>query len=111
MQQIISALIWIGNIVRSAWLPLSVLLGFLTNPGGVITAFACPILQAIFQFFPSTPDDMKVIKLFDNMIATFDQTFPIIGGGIFNEVLSSISAYFGIILLVKIYKLIPFKAT
>jgi hypothetical protein len=111
MQQIINALIWIGNVVRSFWLPLSVILGFLSDPGGVVTAFVCPILQAIFQFFPSTPEQLKVINMFDDMIKTFDKTFPIIGGGIFNEILSSVSAYFGIIVLVKIYKLIPFKAT
>ena len=111
MQQIINALIWIGSVVRSFWIPLSVLLGFITDPGGFVSSFACTILKYIFQFFPSTPDNLKVVGLFDEMISTFDKTFPIIGGGIFNEILSSISAYIGIILLVKIYKLIPFKAT
>ncbi len=111
MQQIIDALVWIGNVVRSFWLPLSVVLGFITDPGGMMSTYACKIIGFIFLFFPSTPPQFRISTLYQSMISGFSTTFPIIGGGILDEVLTTILSLLLIITAVKIYKLIPLKAT
>jgi hypothetical protein len=111
MQQIINALVWIGNTIRGLWKPISILLAFLINPGGVVSEWSCKILKFIFGFFPSTPDNLKLSTLFVKAISSFDKTFPIFGGGMLKETINTVFAVAAIILVVKIYKLIPFKAT
>lgn len=108
MQQIINALIWIGNVVRSFWLPISIILGFIADPGGTVSFFACKILTFIFVFFPSTPEPLRLGNLFDDMLTSLDNTFPLIGGGVLNEVFTTITSVLLIIISIKVYKLIPF---
>lgn len=83
------------------------LVAALANPEGIINKFANSVIDAIASIFPSTPNNLKLGYLLDQSTASV----PALGRGIIGDIFSTISAIFAVVVIIKIYKLIPFKAT
>lgn len=115
MQQIINTLVWalssIPGFIKKWWVPLSILLGIIADPTGAAGHFICLTLDFILSPLPATPNALKISSLVAGMASALGQSFPLIGQGIFNEVFSGMAIAFGLLVGIKIYKLIPFKAT
>ena len=83
------------------------LLAAIADPEGFMNMAVCWVIDLISWVFPSTPDSLKIY----NIIVSLADKMPLIGYSIIMEILQSIGIIAGIALVVKIYKLIPFKAT
>lgn len=83
------------------------LLGALLNPQGFLNSLICGAIDMIASVFPSTPDNLKVASLIDSIASSM----PAVGRGIIREFFVTISAIVAIMSIIKIYKLLPFKAT
>lgn len=79
----------------------------IANPGGAVNAFINMIVDFIGSVFPSTPDNLKI----GNLINSVGDSMPAVGRGIVREFFVIFSSCFGLALVIKIYKLIPFKAS
>jgi hypothetical protein len=77
------------------------------NPEGAVNLFLCKIIDMVAGVFPSTPNNMRI----SNLIAGLGASVPLVGGGVISSLLSTVLGMFSVILIVKLYKLIPFKAT
>jgi hypothetical protein len=86
---------------------VALVLGCLLDPSGAVNTFICRVIDMIASIFPATPDNLK-LGYFINQAGSF---FPAFGIGIIGEIVSTISSIFLISLAIRIYKLIPFKAT
>lgn len=85
----------------------SVILGIITNPLGAVNAFINVIIDAVASVWPSTPPSLKIAALIDSVAATM----PGVGRGIIREFFVTISSFFALAVVIKIYKLLPFKAS
>jgi hypothetical protein len=83
------------------------LLGALANPQGLMNQIICRVIDYIAMLFPSTPPSLTVA----GMLQSASTNMPAFGSGVIREVLSTLAIIFGLSLVVKIYKLLPFKAT
>ena len=88
-------------------LVLQVIIGAIKNPTGAVNTFLIKIIDLIHPIFPSTPESLKMSSLIEEI----DAVIPVVGKSIIFEVLELILIILGVSLVVKIYKLIPFKAT
>lgn len=79
----------------------------IANPGGAVNAFINMIVDFIGSVFPSTPDNLKI----GSLINSVGDSMPAVGRGIVREFFVTFSSCFGLALVIKIYKLIPFKAS
>ncbi len=86
---------------------VSLVLGAIANPEGAVNLFLCKIIDLIAAVFPSTPPEMKISYL----LAGLGESVPMIGSGIVFSILQTLLGMMVIVLFVKLYKLIPFKAT
>lgn len=86
---------------------IAFLLGGLANPQGLMNKIIIKTVDVIAAILPETPSNLKVSSVL-NSVAGF---MPNVGRDIVYEVASTIAAIAAISLVVKIYKLIPFKAT
>lgn len=86
---------------------ISFLLGALADPQGWMNAVVCKTVDTIIFFLPSTPDNLKIA----NILNSVGDRMPLVGRSIVYEVAGTIAIIAGISLAIKIYKLIPFKAT
>jgi hypothetical protein len=86
---------------------VALVLGCILDPAGAINTFICKVLDIIASVFPSTPDNLK-LGFFVNQASAF---LPAFGASIIGDIVSTISSIFLISLAVRVYKLIPFKAT
>jgi hypothetical protein len=88
--------------------PLGILLGIIANPGGAINSLICRVIDVVAVYWPSTPDNLKLANLINGFLTSNSDT---IGGAVVKEIYTTAFAMLAIVLLVKLYKLIPFKAT
>ena len=86
---------------------ISIILGAISNPQGAVNGFVCRIIDLILIPWPSTPEPLKL----GSMLGYFANTVPVVGWGILLEIIKSCVAILLIVLVIKIYKLIPFKMT
>lgn len=77
----------------------------ITDPVGTVTYFACQFITFIFGFFPSTPEALTLQGLANKL----GNALPFVGSSIIYSILRDFSLILGLALIVKIYKLIPFK--
>jgi hypothetical protein len=87
------------------------LLGALANPQGWMNSVICTAIDYIASIFPSTPDDMKIGTVVSTLINGLGSSIPIVGVGIIREIFTTFLTIAGLALAIKIYKLLPFKAT
>lgn len=83
------------------------LLGALLDPQGLMNQIICAVLDNIASIFPSTPDNLKIANIVNNL----GDSVPAVGRGVIREIFFTLSSIFTISLAIKIYKLLPFKAT
>jgi len=83
------------------------LLGALLNPQGFMNDVICFAIDYISALFPSTPENLKIATIVNNL----GDSVPLVGRGVIREVFITISSIVLISLAIKIYKLLPFKAT
>lgn len=85
---------------------ISIVIGAISDPAGAVNSFICRMIDLISIVWPSTPESLKL----SNII------FPQLGGlsigrAFLVEFFNTAFLMLGILLVVKLYKLIPFKAT
>ena len=81
------------------------LLGALADPQGLMNRVVCGAIDMISGVFPSTPDNLKI----GSIIESAGSVMPAFGTGLIREVLGTIAGMAAIALVIKIYKLMPFK--
>ncbi len=86
---------------------VAVIVGTIQNPEGAVNTFLIKIIDLIHPIFPSTPDNLKIFSLLDEVAGSM----PSVGRAIVYDVAQTLSVLAGFLVIVKIYKLIPFKAT
>lgn len=77
------------------------------SPIASINWLICSLIDFISAVLPSTPDNLKVAYL----VSQAGSQIPGIGSDIIWDILESIAIIFSISVVIKIYKLLPFKAT
>ena len=92
--------------VLKAVVPLiALILGAIADPTGAINSLVCRLIDFIAIPWPSTPESLKLANLL----------FPYPGSTILEysltEMVSLALQFLGIVLVIKLYKLIPFKAS
>lgn len=86
---------------------VALLLAAIADPNGWINSIICGAIDAISSIFPSTPENLKV----SSFITLIGDNLPLIGKGVIYEIFLTITTITTIAGIIKIYKLIPFKAT
>lgn len=86
---------------------IAFLLGALADPQGWMNSVVIKTIDAFAFFLPSTPEELKIA----NLIASIADELPGFGKAVIFEIFQGIGGIVGISLAIKIYKLIPFKAT
>jgi hypothetical protein len=84
---------------------LALLIGTVLDPTGAINALVCLVIDIVTAVFPSTPDSLKIGSLLNSI----GNTIPVVGVGIVYDLFSTAAQMLGIVLIIKVYKLIPFK--
>lgn len=77
------------------------------NPAGAINTFMIKLIDLIVGYFPSTPDQYKLINLFNNMLSQLS----FLGADLLQEIVNifvGILAIFSLVLIIKLYKILPF---
>ena len=83
------------------------LLGALANPQGLMNKVIVGAIDFIANLFPSTPDNLKIANLINSM----GDSIPLVGRAVIRDTFFTIASIAAISLAIKIYKLLPFKAT
>ena len=83
------------------------LVAALKYPQGWMNSVVITTIDAIANVFPSTPEELKI----GTIINTIGDSMPLVGRAVVKEIFVTISSMVGIALVVKIYKLILFKAS
>ncbi|MGK7893256.1 MAG: hypothetical protein AB4372_06405 [Xenococcus sp. (in: cyanobacteria)] len=86
---------------------LSLILGAIKNPEGAVNTFLVKMIDLIAPFFPATPPNLKLSYLIDSV----DSVMPAVGKAVIFEIFQSIALIISVSIVIKVYKLIPFKAT
>jgi hypothetical protein len=92
------------EFIKSA---LEIIVGILLNPLGALNQGINYLTDLIGAILPSTPDELKVGSIIQNI----GSDIPLIGSGLIKTAFDTFSQLIGIATVIKIYKLIPFKAT
>lgn len=107
---------WLGSIwasfsgfLKAFWDSLSklfsILLGAIANPFGAVNSFICLLIDGIASVWPSTPENLKV----GSLIASIGTAIPLVGTAVVYDIFQTAGSMLAIVLLIKLYKLIPFK--
>jgi hypothetical protein len=108
---IISALLYFFSpliiVCVSIFSIISFLLGALLNPQGLLNQIVCSAIDYISYLFPSTPESLKL----GSIINSATSIMPAVGRGVIADIFATCAAIFALTVAIKIYKLIPFKAT
>lgn len=94
-------------IYSSIGVIVSFLLGALLDPQGLMNQIIVEVIDNIASILPSTPDELKIGALVNDM----GDAMPLVGRGIMQEIYDAICKITLIASIIKIYKLLPFKAT
>lgn len=86
---------------------VALILGCIADPSGAVNKFICTIIDVVSVIFPATPPQLRLGSLIDSAASVA----PGFGTAIIHDVASTVGSIFTISLVIRIYKLIPFKAT
>lgn len=86
---------------------ISLITGAIKNPEGAVNTFLVKMIDLVAAVFPATPEEIKV----SSIINSIDIAMPLVGKAVIYEVFETIAIIASVAAVVKIYKLIPFKAT
>lgn len=108
---VLSVLLAFLSPITSVFLSLvaivSWLLGALIDPQGFMNGVVNKVIDVVASILPSTPTSLKVGTIINSVAALM----PNVGRAVISEIFISLVAIFGLVGAVKLYKLIPFKAT
>jgi hypothetical protein len=111
MQLIFDIIKWLASplvrVMVAVVTPISIILGAIANPEGAANTLIIKIEDLVLAALPSTPENLKISYLLIQM----GNKFSIVGWGILMDIAQTVALMFGIVILIKVYKLIPFKAT
>jgi len=79
----------------------------LANPSGWVNQSLCFVLDMLFSVFPSTPSSLRI----ETLIVSLSSFLPSIGIFAVREAFHAFRDVASFLIIFKIYKLIPFKAT
>jgi hypothetical protein len=102
MQKVFDSINW---IVLAITAPLSIIIGAIANPAGAVNSFLCRAIDLVASVFPSTPPNLKIATL----LTSAGDSIPIVGRAVVYDIFSTIAIMFAVVLIIKVYKLIPFK--
>lgn len=85
---------------------LAVVLGAMADPAGAVNSFMVRLIDWTAIYWPETPQGMQIATLITQAIDPSS-----VGGAVVLEIASTASLMLSVVLLIKLYKLIPFKAT
>jgi hypothetical protein len=83
------------------------LIGAFENPSGWLSQVIKKLIDIVAAVLPETPDNLKVTNLLQSL---YPET-PSVGKYVLGEIVEVLITLSAIALVIKIYKLIPFKAT
>ena len=95
-----------GKVFSALSSILAIVLGTIQNVTGAVNQLLVNIIDWIAQYWPSTPDEVKIANLIQAATANTG-----IGTAIVYETFQTIFLLLSVVALIKIYKLIPFKAS
>lgn len=81
------------------------LLGALKNPQGWMNFVICSAIDYIAEFFPETPPGLRP----GSLISSVASQMPAVGRGVVSDVFEAVAAIAALAIIIKIYKLLPFK--
>jgi hypothetical protein len=84
------------------------LIGALANPQGLMNQIICAAIDFVASLFPSTPSGSHLVDLINAGITAAGSAVPAIGTGIITQIVQTIASLIAIVLVIKIYKLMPF---
>lgn len=88
-------------------LTIPALIGAFKDPAGFVNTQICKLIDLVAGALPSTPANMKMGFMLSFASDMIDPSLR----GIFSEIINLIFSLLSIVVIIKIYKLIPFKAT
>lgn len=107
MQVLLNFLVPVIVVCTGLIVIVAFLVSALNDPQGWMNSVVITTIDAVASLFPSTPDSLKI----GNIINSVGDSMPLVGRAVIRETFNTISSIAGIALVVKIYKLIPFKAS
>ena len=78
-----------------------------TDPTSFINTLICGLIDIVSIPFPSTPTELKL----SSIVNLLSSTLPVFGKAIIESIIGTVRDLFVLYISIKIYKLIPFKAT
>jgi ABC-type dipeptide/oligopeptide/nickel transport system permease subunit len=102
MQKLFDSIKW---IILAITAPIGIVLGAIANPEGAVNGFLCRIIDVVASAFPSTPNNLKLSSL----LASAGDSIPLVGRAVVFDIFTTAAAMLTIVLLIKLYQLIPFK--
>jgi hypothetical protein len=79
----------------------------LADPSGWCNSIICTVIDHISSVFPSTPSNLTIASFVQSVAGALPQ----FGMSVIYDIMSTIASIMALSLVIKIYKLIPFKAT
>ncbi len=80
------------------------ILACIIDPTGAVNTFMIMLIDLVKVVFPDTPPDMTIAS----WVASFQSSYPMIGGEILIEVINGILGMISLLMIFKIWKLLPF---
>lgn len=96
---------WINGLLRGLFDFLDFVVYAIFHPLQFLGFLVCSAADSLFSILPSTPDNLKISSL----ISSIGSSLPLIGSGIIHELFTTVASIVGILVVIKIYKLLPFK--
>lgn len=86
---------------------VALLLGAILDPGGAVNTFICKMIDIVDAVLPQTPNNLKI----GSLVSSVGNAIPFVGSGIVYQTFQMAITMLSVVILIKVYKLIPFKAT
>ena len=98
---------FINNIIEFIKEVIEWIVAIFKNPLGFLNQCINWVVDLIAGILPSTPEDLKI----NSLISKAGSSIPLIGEDLISELVSTFGQLASLATIIKIYKLIPFKAT
>lgn len=107
---IASALAFIASlsgVVIGLGIVIAFVVAAIADPSGWLNQSICFVIDMVVQFLPSTPQNLRL----EGVVVTLSSHIPVIGLYAVREAFRAFRDIFSLIVIFKLYKMIPFKAT
>lgn len=84
---------------------VGIAVGAAADPSGALNALIVRLIDFVAQYWPSTPEELKIANLI------FSTTSQSVGHAVMVDIFQTAFLLLGVVLTVKVYKLIPLKFT